>query len=258
MRRIDAHAHVFDAPGYVEQLLAAMDTCDIEKCAISGLGPMFGSITNLEVKRLVNEYPDRFIGAWYIRPGDDDADSVNVAYDEGFSMLKVTLPRRPYDDPVYMPIWRKAEELGMPILFHTGVVTTKGEWPGEGISSWSMQPMRIDAITRECPDLGIIIAHLGVHWNADAAELARMRKNVFVDLTGEPLGWRARLDKEGADKYLWWPGAFKKVVFGTDVTPDKISTILEQDIARLDQLAIDDETRDAIFSKNILSLINQE
>jgi hypothetical protein len=257
MRRIDAHAHVLDDPGYIDKLLAAMDECSIERCAISGLGPMFGSVENADVKRLIDTYPDRFIGAWFIRPGVDTVDAVTEALNEGFSMLKVTLPRGPYDDPAFLPIWQKAEELDMPVLFHTGIVTLKGEWPGEGISSWNMHPMRLEAITRECPDLGIIIAHLGVHWNADAAELARMRKNVFIDLTGEPYGWRARLDREGADRYLWWPGAFKKVVFGTDVTPEKIPGILDQDISRLDRLGIDEETQEAVFSGNILKLLHQ-
>ncbi len=257
MRFIDAHAHVFDVHGYTDKLLETMDKCCIDKCVISGIGPIFGCITNDGVKRIIDAHPDRFIGAYFIRPGIDDASAVIIAKECGFSMLKVTLPRTPYGDPAYFPIWRKAEELGMPVLFHSGVVTTRGEWRGEGISSWHMHPMCIEPITRECPDLGVIIAHLGVHWNADAAELARMRKNVYVDLTGEIGGWRARFDKEGADKYLWWPGAFKKVVFGTDVAVEKIPAIIAEDITRLDKLGVDQETREGIFSKHILSLLKR-
>ena len=146
----------------------------------------------------------------------------------------------------------------MPVLFHTGIVTTIGEASAEMISSWNMHPMRIEPITREFPELGVIIAHLGIHWNADAAELARMRPNVYVDLTGEPDGWRARGDREGMDKWLWWPGAFEKVVFGTDVHFSKIRQILSQDYDRLDKLKINQDIRRKIFSGNILRLLHME
>jgi len=145
----------------------------------------------------------------------------------------------------------------MPVLFHTGCVICKPV-PGEGISSWNMHPVRIEPIVRQFPDLKVIIAHLGVHWNADAAALARMLPNVYVDLTGDANGWRVRLDREGAERYLWWPGAFDKVVFGTDVHCSMIAQILRQDNARLDRLNIGEQTRRKIFSGNILSLLRQE
>ena len=118
--------------------------------------------------------------------------------------------------------------------------------------------MRIEPITREFPDLGIIIAHLGIHWNTEAAELARMRPNVYVDLTGEPNGWRARADKVGMDKWLWWSGAFEKVIFGTDVHYSKVSQILEADFVRLDRFNISVEIRRRIFADNILKLLGME
>jgi predicted TIM-barrel fold metal-dependent hydrolase len=117
--------------------------------------------------------------------------------------------------------------------------------------------MRIEPITREFPELRLIVAHLGIHWNDDAAELARMRRNVYVDLTGEPGGWRARADAVGMDRWLWWPGAFTKVVFGTDVHYTKIERILADDLARFDRLGIDPQTRERILAGNILSLLGR-
>ena len=137
-------------------------------------------------------------------------------------------------------------------------VLEAGGFPFFCPSSTLGPPMRLEPITREFPDLGIIIAHLGVHWNTDAAELARMRPNVYVDLTGEPDGWRMRADTVGMDKWLWWPGAFEKVVFGTDVHYSKIGQILEEDINRLDWLNIPTQTRRKIFAGNILGLLGME
>ena len=125
-------------------------------------------------------------------------------------MLKITLPKCGYESMEYFPLWERAAKYQMPVLFHTGTVVCQ-EAPGEEISSWNMHPMRIEPITREFPHLKVIIAHLGVHWNMDAAELARLRPNVYVDLTGSPTGWRKRFDMEGPQKYLWWPNAFEKL-----------------------------------------------
>jgi len=257
MTVIDAHIHLYDDSGYLDKLLTAMDEQGIEKCCLSGLGDIFGQAGNDDVRAAFLAHSDRIIGAFYIRPGIDGPDKIDIAYEEGFRMIKVSLPRGPYDDQAFFPLWAVALERRMPVLFHTGVITCR-ESPGESISSWNMHPMRIEPITREFPDLGIIIAHLGIHWNESAAELARMRPNVYVDLTGEPGGWRARADAVGMDKWLWWPDAFDKVVFGTDVHYSKIGQILQADIERLEQLGIGPETRMNIFSGNILNLLCED
>ena len=118
-----------------------------------------------------------------------------------------------------------------------------------------MHPLRIEPITNRFPDLNIIIAHLGVHWNHDAAELVRMRDNVYVDLTGEPGGWRQRITIDTMNSWFWWEGAFEKIVFGTDVHYSKIKQILDQDIDLYTQLKLDMKTNELIFSKNILRLL---
>lgn len=258
MRIIDAHVHLLDEPGYLDKLLATMDGCGIEACCVSGLGPLFAHAGNDDVRDAFRAHPDRIIGAVFVRPGVDGVEAIDRAHDDGFKMVKVTIPRVGYDDPSCFDLWERAQARAMPVLFHTGIVGTAGEAPGERISSWNMHPMRIEPITREFPDLGVIVAHLGVHWNHDAADLARMRANVYVDLTGEPGGWRVRLDAVGAQTWLWWPGAFDKVVFGTDVHCTKMKQILEEDTARLDRLGIDDETRRRVFSGNIVRLLGME
>ena len=258
MRIIDAHCHLAADPSYLQAFLEAMDENGIEKACVSGLGPLFAQAGNDEVKAAFEKHPDRVIGAFFVRPGVDGPDAIDRGRDDGFRMVKVTLPRSGYEDPAYFPLWERAATHGMPVLFHTGIVTTAGEHPGERISSWNMHPMRIEPITREFPALGVIIAHLGIHWNTDAAELARMRPNVYVDLTGEPGAWRARADAEGMETYLWWDGAFDRVVFGTDVHYAKTPTIIKEDIARLQRLGVSEEIRARIFSGNMLHLLGEE
>lgn len=258
MRIVDAHAHLLAEPGYLDRLLAAMDACGIERVCLSGIGGLFQCGTDEDVREAFEAHPDRVIGATFVRPGVDGPEKIRRAREQGFRMVKVSIPRIGYDDPAGFPLWECAVDCGMPVLFHTGVVTTAAEAPGERISSWHMHPMRLEPVTREFPDLKLIVAHLGIHWNHDAAELARMRPNVYVDLTGEPGGWRARLDAVGLGEWLWWPGALDKVCFGTDVHCTGIQRVLEEDRARLDALGADEATRRRVFAGNILSLLGEE
>ena len=253
MRIIDAHAHLLAEPGYLDHLLRSMDDAGIERCGLSGLGALFKHLDNRDVRRAFEAHPDRIIGQVFVRPGVDTPELIDWAAGGGFRMVKVTLPRKPYDDPAFFPLWERAQAHGMPVLFHTGVVTTGTDDRGQGISC--MQPMQIEPITREFPELRIIIAHLGIHWNLDAAELARMRRHVYVDLTGEPGGWRRRVDAEGLDRYLWWPGAFGKIVFGTDVHHSKVRQILAEDLARLERFAVPPEIQQRIFADNLLQML---
>jgi predicted TIM-barrel fold metal-dependent hydrolase len=85
-----------------------------------------------------------------------------------------------------------------------------------------------------------------------------MRPNVFVDLSGEPGGWRARADAAGMDTWLWWPDAFDKVVFGTDVHYSKMRQALQEDVDRLERLRIPEDTRRRVFSENILQLLGEK
>ncbi len=257
MRIIDAHTHLFDYPNYLENLIKTNDEYGIEKCCISGLGKLFMCVDNEGIKAAINNYPNKLIGAFYIRPGENEPKDIKNAHEEGFKMVKVTIPRKPYDDPSFFPLWELAQELKMPILFHTGVVTTLNNAPEERISSWFMHPMRIEPIANAFPDLNMIIAHLGVHWNEDAAELIRMKPNVYADLSGAPTGWRARADNIGMTHWLWWSGAFKKIVFGTDVIFNQIPQILAEDKARLDKFNIDQKNQELIFSKNILKMLGE-
>jgi uncharacterized protein len=254
MRIIDAHAHFLDQHNYLEKLIETMDNCGIEKCCLSGLGKLFLCKENKDIEKAFNQYPNRIIGTYFVRPGIHTKEDIEKAYKKGFRMLKVSIPLKPYDNPSYFPLWETAESLTLPILFHTGIVTFFRK-PKHHISSWFMHPMRLETVANSFPNLKIIVAHLGIHWNKDAAELLRMKNNIYADLTGELNGWRVRMDQEGLDKYLWWPKAFKKILFGTDVHYKKIPDILKQDKERLDKYKISKDTQKLFFAKNIINLL---
>ncbi|MBD3195298.1 MAG: amidohydrolase family protein [Candidatus Lokiarchaeota archaeon] len=255
MQIIDAHAHYLNLPNYLENLIEMMDQCHIDMCCLSGLGKIFNCKDNEDVKDAMKKYPNRIIGSYYIRLGQSKIEELEDAYSHGFRMLKTSIPFKPYDHPNFFPMWQKAADYQFPVLFHTGIVTMFQKPQDKYISSWFMHPMRLEPIANKFNKLNLIIAHLGVHWNKDAAELIRMRPNVYADITGEPDGWRIRADKIGLDKWLWWDKAYEKLVFGTDVHYTKIPIILKQDKERINQLQFTNSEKSLFYSKNILKLL---
>jgi hypothetical protein len=86
MRIIDAHTHLFDYPNYLENLIQNNDEWGIEKCCISGLGKLFMCVDNKGIKTAIDKYPNKLIGAFYIRPGENEPKDIKNAYEDGFRL----------------------------------------------------------------------------------------------------------------------------------------------------------------------------
>ena len=134
-----------------------------------------------------------------------------------------------YDDPHYEPIYKLLEELGMPILLHTGVRQTG--------SFALVRPVYLATIAANHPKLIVIGAHFGNPWYDEAAEGARRNKNLFYDITGSSLIKKENNPGIWKD-YLWWTNdigkrhtpldarpAFECIIFGTDEGPDEAALV---------------------------------
>jgi uncharacterized protein len=164
-----------------------------------------------------------------------------------------------YDDPIYDPIWALAEELGMPVLLHTGVRQTG--------SFAKIRPVYLATIAAEHPKLNIVGAHFGNPWYDEAAEGARRDKNLYFDLTGSSL-----IKKEDDPRiwlqYLWWTKdigkahtpldarpAFESIVFGTDEGPDALEENIRRFNRMLDACNIPDSTRAKMYGLTMARLL---
>lgn len=255
MEIIDAHTNILSTPDYVLDLMTEMNRLEISKACISGMGAMFNSVTNKEILKIMDDFSPRFIGTYFVRPGVTNALEIQDAHSLGFRMLKVAIPKKPYNDQAFLPLWGAAQRLNMPILFHTGLITVAEASPKDMILSMDMHPLRVEPIANSFPDLNIILSQLGGHWNRDASELARMRGNVYLDLTGEQDGWRRRIDSVGVEKYLYWENAFQDIVFGSNTEPLKIKQILDEDRTRYNKLNLEQNTLEMIFAGNIKMML---
>lgn len=242
MRKIDIHHHLLEETDYANHLLRTMDKYKIEKTCIIGLGPlargMFAKgfptgsptgsgVDNVAVERTFKAHPERFIGMGFIRLGVDTAVAVDELVDRGFTACKFHIPKQRYSEQAYFPVYERACRHKLPCLFHTGIVSMPSPCPGEHISSYSMEPIHLEAVAQEFPDLKIIIAHLGVQSYLTAVTLIRIFPNIYADLTGTIPGWRVHFDAGDWKKLFRWENSSQKILFGTDVHCSQIGQALE-------------------------------
>jgi predicted TIM-barrel fold metal-dependent hydrolase len=151
------------------------------------------------------------------------------------------------NDLAHYPLYEAASELGLPVVFHTGQTGIGAGLPGgRGIKLRYSDPMLIDDVAADHPDLTIILAHPSVPWQDAAISIATHKANVFIDLSGwSPKYFPPQLVR-AANSLLR-----HKVLFGSDypvLTPDRWLA----DFAALD---IKPEVRPLILKDNAAALL---
>lgn len=215
---IDFHAHYPRQEGFLPKLLEEMPRVGIDRICLCSAGENFGHVTNREVRESFERYPDRITGLALVRLGIDPPEMVDECVRQGFRGIKTTNPTASYDDPSFFQYYERIEHHGLPVLFHTGIVMRTPADRELQVSSSKMRPIRLDAVARSFPGMNIVAAHLGVPWYEEASMLARMHPNFYVDLTGAWWGgWRVNKGPDFYRYHFFWPGAWSKVLFGTDI-----------------------------------------
>jgi predicted TIM-barrel fold metal-dependent hydrolase len=124
------------------------------------------------------------------------------------------------DDRMAYPLYEVIEELGRPALFHTGQTGIGAGVPGGGgIRLKYSNPMLVDDVAVDFPELRIILAHPSFPWQDEALAVAVHKPYVHIDLSGwSPKYFPPQL-VHYANSLLQ-----DKVLFGSDypvITPDR-------------------------------------
>ena len=132
--------------------------------------------------------------------------------------------------PALRTIYQTAERLGMPVMVHTGTSVFPGARSKFG------DPMALDDVAQDFPDLTILMAHGGRPlWCDTAFYLLRCHPNLYFDISSIPprrlLEWFPRLE-EVSDKILFgsdWPGpgvpGIREEIDGLRALPLKEATL---------------------------------
>jgi predicted TIM-barrel fold metal-dependent hydrolase len=151
------------------------------------------------------------------------------------------------DDRLAYPLYEVIEELGVPALFHTGQTGIgAGVAGGGGIRLKYSNPMLVDDVAVDFPELRIILAHPSFPWQDEALAVATHKPHVHIDLSGwSPKYFPPQLVRY-ANSLLQ-----DKMLFGSDypvITPDRWLA----DFAELD---IKPEVRPKILKDNAARLL---
>jgi predicted TIM-barrel fold metal-dependent hydrolase len=151
------------------------------------------------------------------------------------------------NDRLAYPLYELIESYQLPALFHTGHTGIGANMPGGGgIRLKYSNPMAVDDVAVDFPDLPIVLAHPSFPWQDEAISVALHKPTVHIDLSGwSPKYFPAQL-VQYANTLLR-----HKVLFGSDyplITPDRW-------LADFEQLAVKEEVRPLILRDNAARLL---
>lgn len=252
MRVIDNHCHYQKRDGFLEEMLEAADAAGVEKLCLNGGGERWRQHGNDGVMAAAEAHPDTIIPVAFIFLGEDSAADVSAWHGAGFRALKTQYPTRMYDDDAFFPIYAAAEELRMPILFHTGISARFPEHDRWDTSSRYMMPMTLDRIARCFPDLTIWGAHLGVPDTWHAAMLMRVHPRVYFDLCGiDTTGRKWTTICNFGEMFYGGEDHWGKLVFGSEGGPQGFAPLLRNYRALMDQAGLSPSVQEKVLWGNV-------
>ena len=89
------------------------------------------------------------------------------------------------NDRRFYPVYEAIAAAGVPALFHTGQTGLGSALPGGyGIKLRYSDPMLLDDVAADFPELTIVMAHPAVPWVDSQIAIAAHKANCFIDLSG--------------------------------------------------------------------------
>jgi hypothetical protein len=273
---VDCHTHVWERAHFSDALLRETETAyPGARLAVrledhwNAMGPVdraivFGlqaratgfAVPNDYVAEYVGRHPEKLIGFASVDPSDEAAvEELGRAVRElGLSGLKlgpVYQNVHPHDPRIYR-VYRAAADLRIPILIHQGAT-----YPRNAPLEYA-QPVLLERVALDFPELRIVVAHLGHPWEAETIVLIRKQPNVFADVSAlfyRP--WQFYNSMRLAEEY----GVLRKLLLGSDypfTTPQETVERLRalNELPRRAGLPpVSDEGIEALIQRDTLSLL---
>ena len=150
------------------------------------------------------------------------------------------------NDPKVYPFYEVINAAKLPVIFHTGHSGIGTGMPGGGgVRLKYGNPMDIDDVAVDFPDMPIIMAHPSFPWQDEAISVCLHKPQVYIDLSG----WSPKYFSPTLIQYA--NTLLKhKMLFGSDyplIAPDRW-------LADFEKIAIKDEVRPLILKENAMRL----
>jgi len=220
-------------------------TVDGEKGASRG-------VTNEEVAELAHQHGDVAIPFASINPHRGKAgveQARRLIKDlrvKGFKFHPSVQEFFPNDRLAY-PLYEVIAEAKLPALFHTGQTGVgAGTRGGGGIRLKYSNPLHLDDVAADFPDMPIILAHPSFPWQEEALSVATHKPQVYIDLSGWSPKYFPAILVQYANTLLK-----DKILFGSDypvIAPEKW-------MEEFAKLPIKPEVRPLIMKENAARLL---
>jgi predicted TIM-barrel fold metal-dependent hydrolase len=208
-------------------------------------------LSNSDVVEFAAQNSDIAIPFASINP-NRGADAVKEARDmikAGVRGLKLHPPIQEFwpNDRLAYPLYEVFAEAKLPVVFHTGHSGIgTGMRGGGGIRLKYGNPMPIDDVAVDFPDMPIVMAHPSFPWQDEAISICLHKPQVYIDLSG----WSPKYFSPTLVQYS--NTLLKnKVMFGSDypmLTPDRWMNDFQA-------VAFRDEVRPLILKENAVKLL---
>ncbi len=151
------------------------------------------------------------------------------------------------NDHAFYPLYETIAEAGLPALFHTGHSGIGAGLPGGGgIRLKYSNPIYVDDVAVDFPELKIVLAHPSFPWQDEAISIALHKQQVYIDLSGWSPKYFPPLLIRYANTLLK-----DRVLFGSDypmITPDRW-------LADFEDAGFKDEVKPLILKRNAIRLL---
>lgn len=209
-------------------------------------------ISNDSVAQFASENADIAIAFASIDPhrGSEGVAEVRRLLESGrIHGLKLHPPLQQFfaNERIAYPLYELFAEAKLPVLFHTGHSGIGAGMPGGGgIRLKYGNPMYIDDVAVDFPDMPIILAHPSFPWQDEAISICLHKPQVYIDLSG----WSPKYFPPTLIQYA--NTLLKhKILFGSDyplLTPERW-------LSDFEKIPIRDEVRPLILKENAAKLL---
>lgn len=228
------------------RMMAVLLNSDDE--TVSGNPP----VPNDTLADAVRRHPDVFLGFGGVDPWKGAAavrEIERCATELGLRGLKFNPGRQKFfpNDQRFYPLYEAAAKHGLIVLFHTGMLGAGAGTPGGmGYKLKYTQPIHLDDVAGDFPELRIIGAHPSWPWQEESLAIARHKSNFYIDLSG----WAPKYFSPSLVQYANTI-IQDKVLFGSDWPAIKVERWLEE----FAELPIKAEVRRKIMLDNARALL---
>lgn len=233
-------------------LIRQMDEAGVRMSVLYAVEAPIVFASNEYVSNICSQFPDRFIGFASVDPHSTGAanELTHAVKDLNLKGLKLHPPLQNFfpNSEALFPIYERAAELNIPVVFHAGTTPF-----GPLCRLDRADPTLIDDVATRFPTLRIMITHLGTLWHNEAFMVVEKNPNVFIDTAAYLYEIGELLTPNVISRI-----GMEKVVFGTDFPmpyarkPHRIVEFVEA----IRSIALPSDIQRAIFWDNCFRLIN--